>query len=143
MIFLKQNGYRGAVRVRQGADLLHDRAIEAGGWNYGEPAVLGGDLFPTDVPTAVALLALADERDDTAAAGLSWLLSRRGQISSLLSLGWVTIALNVLGVLDDDWRADVVDRWHALPERRGPRETALCLLGLSDTADHPLGVVSL
>ena len=141
MIFLKRAGYGASERVRQGARFLRDRALDAGGWNYGEPKVLGADLFPAAVPGAMALLALADEQDYITAAGLNWLLAQRGQLSSLLSLNWATIALNVLGALDDDWRAGVTARWRELPaDRRGPMETSLCLLGLAGADDHPLAV---
>jgi len=141
MIFLKRCDHFSEPRVRDGARLLRDRALPAGGWNYGEPQVLGGDLFPTVLPTALALLALADEQDETTSAGLNWLLAQRGRISSLLSLGWAATALNVLGVLDGDWRAAVIARWHELPtERRGPMETSLCLLGVTEREHHPLEV---
>ncbi len=142
MVFLKKLGHFATPRVREGARLLRDRALAAGGWNYGEPRVLGGDLFPAIGPTALALLALADEPDETTTAGLNWLLDQRGRISSLLSLGWAAIALNVLGWLDSDWQAAVISRWQELaPERRGPMETSLCLLGLVSGGDHPLGVL--
>lgn len=142
MIFLKRLGYFDSARVRDGARMLRDRALPGGGWNYGEPQVLGGDLFPTVTPTALALLALIDEPDDITAAGLNWLLAQRGRISSLPSLGWATTALNVIGQLDNEWRTAVVGRWEELPPvRRGPMETSLCLLGLTDRQNHPLGVL--
>jgi len=141
MVFLKQSGSGSEVRVRQGGDMLRARALAAGGWNYGEPKVLGGELFTTVAPTAAALLALADEPDEVTAAALSRLLEQRGQISSLFSLGWASIALNVVQTLDDGWRDDVVTLWSSLPaERRGPLETALCLLGVSDSPQHPFAL---
>lgn len=140
VLFLKRAGRGAADRVRRGVDLLRDRALHDGGWNYGEPEVLNGRLFPTALPTALAMLALADEPDDTTAAGADFLLAQRGAISSLLSLGWTTIALNVYGLLDVDWRHDVVARWRMLPrERQDPMGTALALLGLRE-GDHPLAL---
>jgi hypothetical protein len=141
MIFLKRAGYGAARRVRQGRDMLHTHRLAAGGWNYGEPQVLGVALFPTVAPTAMALLALADEQDDITAIAANWLIAQQGQISSLFSLGWATIALNVLNLLDENWRATVTTRWCELPpERRMPMETALCLLGLAPRDSHPLAV---
>jgi len=142
IIFLKQVGQGDAPRVRQGVQLLHDRFIAGAGWNYGEPTVLGGELFPTAMPTALAILALADEQNEMTDVASNWLLSQRGRLTSLLSLGWVTVALNVYGLLDDDWRNDVMTLWQQLPEqRRGPMETSLCLLGLADGEDHPFGLI--
>jgi hypothetical protein len=141
MIFLKRAGHGSAARVRQGASMLRARAFASGGWNYGEPRVLGGDLFPTVAPTAVALLALADEQDEASAAAATWLAAQRGQVSSLFSLGWAAIALNVFNLLDDNWRADVRARYCALPvERQTPMETALCLLGLAPRDNHPFAL---
>jgi hypothetical protein len=142
VIFLKQAGYWNEQRVRQGIQFLNDRTLADGGWNYGEPQVLGGNLYPTILPTAIALLGLVDEQNETTAAAVNWLLSQRGQISSLLSLGWATMALNIYGLLDDDWRSDVIIRWDELPqERRGPMEASLCLLGLAEVNNHPFGLI--
>ncbi|UCD30476.1 MAG: hypothetical protein JSV03_08420 [Planctomycetota bacterium] len=141
VIFLKKTGYWNESRVRQGIQLLNNRVLADGGWNYGEPKVLGGDLYPAVLPTALVLLALAGEQNDQTEVALNWLLSQRGQISSLMSLGWATITLNVLGLLDDNWRNNVMNRWNELPaNRRGPMEASLCLLGLADNSDHLFAV---
>ena len=141
MIALKRLGYGDEPRVREGAATLRTRALVAGGWNYGEPMVLGGTLFPTVAPTALALLALADEQDEMTAAGLNWLEGQRGQISSLFSLGWAAIALNVLGASDEGWKTDVMTLWDgSSPQRRGPLETALALLAVAESGGHPLTV---
>ena len=143
MIFLKKAGYRDHSRVREAAAMLRDRAVVGGGWNYGEPQVLNGNLFPAVAYTAMTLAALADEQDDLTAAGLAWLQTRQGTITSLPSLGWAAIAMNALGLLDDTWRSNVISTWRAAPSaRRGPMETALCLLGLTDAGNHPLKVIS-
>jgi hypothetical protein len=141
MIALKRLGNGNHQRVREGAATLRSRALAAGGWNYGEPMVLGGTLFPTAAPTALALLALADEQDEITAAALNWLQGQRGQISSLFSLCWAAIALNVLGVSDEGWKSDVMTLWDtSLPQRRGPLETALALLAVRQSDGHPLAV---
>jgi hypothetical protein len=142
VLFLKQSGQSGRDRVRGAVALLRDRALAAGGWNYGEPEVLGGRLFPTDAPTALTLLALANEQDDHTAAGLNWLQGRQGQITSLYSLGWAAIALNVLGVITGQWRDDVIALWNASPpQRRDAVGTALCLLALRSREAHPFAVI--
>lgn len=141
VLFLKAMGQSGQTRARDGVRLLRDRSLDAGGWNYGEPEVLQGDLFPTIIPTAVALLALQDEPDSATDAGLAFLETQQGSISTLLSLGWATIALNVYGRLTDAWCMDLVNLWSDLPdERRDPMGTALCILGVSETSPHPLSL---
>jgi hypothetical protein len=54
------------ARVREAESLLIDRACAQGGWNYGNPAVLGQALEPYVPTTAIALLALHDRRDHPA-----------------------------------------------------------------------------
>jgi hypothetical protein len=59
----------------------------------------------------------------------------------LFSLGWAAVAMNVMGRLNDDWTAEVIARWQATPvARRNPLDTALCILGVVQTADHPFAV---
>ena len=83
--------------------MLRARSLPGGQWNYGEPKVLSGELFPTLAPTALALLALADEPDTGTEAAQQWLKSQQGQVSSLFSLALAAIALDVLGQFGDDW----------------------------------------
>jgi len=141
-IFLKQQGYTQHDRVRQAMGALRTRALNTGGWNYGEPIVLNGALFPAAVPTALALLAMADEQDATTAAGKAWLSKQAAGLSSLFSLGWAAVAMNVLGLLDDNWTSQVISRWQDTPiPRRSPMDTALCILGLAAATDHPFTIV--
>ena len=86
-------------------------------------------------------LALADEPDDVAAGALDWLHAQREQITSLYSLAWGAIALNVLGQLSNDWRTGIIDLWNATSaSRRNPVDTSLCLLALAASASHPFRV---
>lgn len=140
-VFLKQQGYAQHERVRQAMAALRTRALADGGWNYGEPVVLNGQLYPAAPPTALVLLAMADEQDATTAAGVEWLSGQAGTLSSLFSLGWAAVGMNVLGRLDDVWTAEVIARWQATPiMRRNSMDTALCILGVVQTADHPFAV---
>lgn len=142
VIFLKRQGHSQHPRIRQAVSMLRERAILTGGWNYGEPVVLGSELFPAIVPTAFALLALADEPDAITAAGLNWLAQQRDTITTPFSLGWAGMALNVWGLLDESWAAGLADTWHASPEaRRGPMDTALCLLAVAPPESHPFNVL--
>src|SRR5205085_6989968 len=115
MLFLKRTGHAGEPRLAQAAAMLRARAFAAGGWNYGEPEVLGGMLFPTVAPTALAALALADEADDQTSAALDWLETQRGQISSLYSLAWAALALNLGGRPATAWQQDIAGKWPSTP----------------------------
>ncbi len=59
-----------------------------------------------------------------------------------VSLGWAAVAMNVLGLLDDNWTSQVISRWQDTPiPRRSPMDTALCILGLAAATDHPFTIV--
>ena len=84
---------------------------------------------------------MADEQNDQTNRGRDLLLSQRGELTSLMSLGWAAIALNVYGVINASWRADVAALWCTTSiDRRGPMETALALLGVLDTNNHPMAL---
>ncbi|MCB9760228.1 MAG: hypothetical protein H6739_10370 [Alphaproteobacteria bacterium] len=58
LISLKRTGHGDHARVRQGEAMLLDRQCADGGWNYGNPAVLGAELESYLPPTAWAAMAL-------------------------------------------------------------------------------------
>ncbi len=61
LLALKACGYAKSDRSREAVRLLCDRAIPAGGWNYGNRVVFGTPLRPHLQPTGLALWALAGE----------------------------------------------------------------------------------
>lgn len=143
LTLLKQQGQGEHARAREAVALVLDRSLPTGGWNYGETVVLGNTLSPAIVPTAMALIALADEPSDATTAGLNWLAGQQGAITSLFSLGWASVALNRWGLLSENWIAGVIDCWSACPpQRRTAMDTALCLAGLFQGGDHPFAIPS-
>ncbi len=50
-------------RVEQGELMIYDRMCHQGGWNYGNAAVYGETLWPYPDVTAIALIALQDQRN--------------------------------------------------------------------------------
>lgn len=65
----------GVQRIRTGVEMLYDRACVAGGWNAGNSNVYGSPLMPHVEATAIALLALQDERpqSDVVRKSVTWL----------------------------------------------------------------------
>ena len=73
---------KGAPRIADGRRLLHDRQCRDGGWNYGNPRMMGTELAGQAAPTGWALLAL--ERNDPAVPnGLRALSSAKDEPSTL------------------------------------------------------------
>jgi hypothetical protein len=85
-------------RIRLGVDMLLDRACVDGGWNSGNSVVYGVPLRPHIEATAVALLALQDERrSEVIQRSLAWLDKEAPRVHSVSSLAWCILGL--LGLL--------------------------------------------
>jgi hypothetical protein len=92
-------------RIHQGELLLYDRACEDGGWNYGNPNVLGEALWPYPDVTAVALIALQDRMDeDINQTGLRALGRMLPGVRSGMTLSWSIICLSLYGHDVSNWR---------------------------------------
>ena len=81
-------------RVRLGTEMLLDRRCPYGGWNAGNGIVLGSPLKPHLDPTAIALVALADNTSNSSAQALSWLRLNWRLCGSPYGLAWAAVALN-------------------------------------------------
>lgn len=81
VISLKSAGLGEDARVLEALRLLRDRKCNDGGWNYGNPVVLGRDLPADLAPTAWATLALG--RDEAAESGFTVVLAALEHPSSL------------------------------------------------------------
>ena len=92
---------RGAPAIEDGIGMLRDRETVGGGWNYGNRAVLGDDLWPYAQTTAAAMVALQHADPELEGRGVStlrrlWRVERDGGLSVALA----TAALRLHG--DDD-----------------------------------------
>jgi hypothetical protein len=83
-------------RIRMGVDMLLDRVCVGGGWNSGNSVVYGVPLRAHVEDTAIALLALQDEKRMPAVqASLDWLKQASSSIESVESLSWCILSLFV------------------------------------------------
>src|ERR1700731_4263435 len=74
-------------RIALGVEMLLDRACVDGGWNSGNSVVYGVPLRPHVEATAIALLALQDERrSEVIQRSLAWLNKNAASIYSVSSL---------------------------------------------------------
>ncbi|RPJ03309.1 MAG: hypothetical protein EHM31_01210 [Candidatus Aminicenantes bacterium] len=84
-------------RIRSGVDLLLDRRVPSGGWNFGNPYSKSFELEASTMSTALALAALgaADVPEGRPAvrAGLRFLADGLGGDVSTASLAWALLAL--------------------------------------------------
>lgn len=70
LISLKRAGFADHARVAWGEALLRDRQCADGGWNYGNPAVLGAALESDLSPTGWATMALPQGEGEAVARAL-------------------------------------------------------------------------
>jgi hypothetical protein len=106
MMALIESGYRDHARVQEGARYLFDRAVESGGWNIGNPVMVGQAMPATIHDTAIALLALraaaAEPIDNRVAAAIRYLSDSVARVNTPTELAWCIHALR-------SWNADVGD----------------------------------
>jgi hypothetical protein len=95
ILALCREGLGDHPRVVRGTELILDRAIPGGGWNYGNSAVFGRRLRPQPAPTGLALLALTARGAPLAgvSAALDYLRGVISEIRAPLSLAWGVLAL--------------------------------------------------
>ncbi len=85
-------------RVRAGVDFLLDRAVESGGWNIGNPEMIGKPIPSTPQDTAVALAALrtagVGAEDPRVQAGIEYLRRVTSESQTPSELAWAIDALS-------------------------------------------------
>ncbi len=77
LLALKACNYSEHSRARDAVRLLRDRALQTGGWNYGNREIFGTCLCPHIQPTGLALAALAGEESAAREIELAVALLRR------------------------------------------------------------------
>lgn len=115
VLALYRQGLGDHPRTQDGLRLIRDRAIETGGWNYGNKIVFDTALRPRPAPTGLALLALAQaaERTDEVDRAIDYLESALPPIRSAQSLCWGLLGLTAWDrrpVDSDTWLADSFER---------------------------------
>jgi hypothetical protein len=132
VLALKAAGYADGPRVREAVDLLLDRMLPQGGWNYGVSIVMGSVSKPRVHPTGLALAALRGEpaagpHVQKSLAYLRGVVSRRTTTASL--------CYAVLGAAAHGAWFDGTDRWIAAAAQRtldtDQSPYKLALLGLA------------
>ena len=124
-------------RVREGLRVIENRALAAGGWNYGNTRVLVSTLRPFCSTTGLALMALAGRRPSANIdRAIAFLKSELPKVRSPISLSWGLLGLTAWDERPDeagDWLAEAADR----SMRESPNAHHDALLLLADAGWHP------
>ena len=128
-------GWGAHPRVVEGLELIRNRAVVSGGWNYGNRAVFGRPLRAQPAPTGLALLALAGtgRRSWTIDHAITYLETTLPGVRAPVSLGWGLLGLRVWGVVPEGSRQWLGEAYAAVSGRPdvAPRIAPLIL---ADTA---------
>jgi hypothetical protein len=143
VLALRRQGLGDHARTREGLQLIRNRAIRTGGWNYGNSTVLGRTLRPQPGPTGLALLALAgiDRPSPAVGRAIAYLQATLPEVRSAPSLCWGLLGLRAWGRRPAEagsWLAEA----HALAHHRGDSASRLALLLLA-ASDRALGVLGM
>jgi hypothetical protein len=128
LLALRITGHEDHERARDAVRMLMDRQLPNGGWNYGNTAVYGQELYPQPESTGLALCALSGlvSRADVQRS-IDYLRSRILQIRVPLSLGWGLLGLGAWGKRPMEarsWVQECLER----QKKYGPYETTLISL---------------
>ncbi len=94
MLALSAAGHGAHPRLHEARNLLMDRQLPGGGWNYGNVRVFGTLLHPDPVNTGAALCALKGRAEaGTVAPSLDYLEGVVRATRAPLSLSWALLAL--------------------------------------------------
>jgi hypothetical protein len=133
MLALRATGNRNDKRFTAAREVVFDRMIDSGGWNYGNSRMFGSSLRPFPATTGIMLTALAGEPiNKQIASSIDYLADEIVNIRTPLSLSWGLIGLTTWGkrpAAADDWLSGCIDRRSREPF--SPLDDALLLLAAS------------
>ncbi|MGD9729116.1 MAG: prenyltransferase/squalene oxidase repeat-containing protein [Nitrospiraceae bacterium] len=136
---LRTAGQENHERVLEGQDMLLNRQLDQGGWNYGSTKVFGRPTPPLPESTAVALHALAGHvPQQQIAHSLEYLIGELPRLKTPLSLGWSLLALGAWGDKPSQSAKWILESLQ-LQQKYGPYALpSLALLALAEQAPSGL-----
>ncbi len=121
LLALKRSGMADHPRSRAAVELLLDRMLPSGGWNYGNTKVLGNTLRPHVQPTGLALAALCGESGAAVHVrqALDYLKAALSETTTTASLCY-----GLIGAAAHGHRPAAAEEWLAAAVRRTLRQGA-------------------
>lgn len=135
---IRRTGHGKHERVREAVQMLLNRQLPRGGWNYGNTFMFGRELHPMPESTGAALTGLAGSVErNTIAHSLSYLDEEVQRLRTPISLGWSLVGLASWNLWPSNG-AELVERCLANQSRYGEYDTtALSLLCLGALSGEP------
>ena len=128
LLALKTAGYGNHARVKEGVEVLMDRQLPSGGWNYGNTSVYDHEMRPQPDMTGIALVALVGlVQEKELKRSLKYLQESVSRLKTPRSLGWAILGLGAWQsrpMESERWIGECVKR----QERYGTYDTTLLSL---------------
>src|SRR5918992_3640374 len=122
-------------RIQQAELMIYDRMCDNGGWNYGNSSVYGERLWPYPDITAVALIALQDNRERREnQLSLRTLSDMTKSTESGLALSLTAICLSLYGRDNADLKRRIVERFAKTKFLGETKAIALAILAVENGA---------
>jgi len=107
-------------RILEGQNMILDRQLAQGGWNYGNTVTFGKELHPFPECTGVALQALSHTTDSTLIEkSIDYLIRELPNLRTPISLGWALLGLGAWGMKPSHSDELVLESLH-LQKKYGP-----------------------
>jgi hypothetical protein len=110
--------------------LLYQRMCNEGGWNYGNAQVLGEELRPYPLTTAVALIALQKASNPECQKSLGYLQRAVREERSALALCMVVHCFSLYGIPAEPWMQAATVLYGETQYFHNIKTSALALLAL-------------
>jgi hypothetical protein len=136
LLFLKRLGASRLPAESQGIiqeaeKMMYDRICPSGGWNYGNARVLGEDLKPYPLTTALALMALQNHPDrEENRRSLAYLKNALAEEKSALSLAYATLCLDLYLIREPSTTETLQRNWKENHFFKNTKTAALALMAL-------------
>lgn len=122
-------------RIQQAELMIYDRMCDNGGWNYGNSSVYGDRLWPYPDITAVALIALQDNRERREnQLSLRALSEMTKRTESGLAISLSAICLSLYGRDDAELRRRLVERFAKTKFLGETKAVALAIMAMENGA---------
>ena len=116
--------------IAEGELLLHQRVCSEGGWNYGNAKVLGEELRPYPLTSAIALIALQNPENSDCRRSLAYLQRAMAGERSALALCMAALCLNLYDIPAEPWMRAATVLYEETQFFRNIKTSAVALLAL-------------
>lgn len=127
--------------IVEAESLLYQRMCKGGGWNYGNARVLGEELRPYPLTTAIALIALQNPSSSECQRSLGYLQRAVPEERSALALCMAVQCFSLYGMQAEPWMQAATALYNETQFFQNIKTSALALLALQSlSGENPFSL---